>query len=79
MAVTVRLFAAARSAAGVSETNVEASSLGDILQQLVTDFPKLAEVLPKCSYLVNETACNDKAALVADASTLDVLPPFAGG
>lgn len=79
MAVTVRLFAAARSAAGVSEIQVEPGTLGDVLGQLTDQFPGLAQVLPQCSYLVNETACNDQAVNVSDSSTLDVLPPFAGG
>ena len=79
MAVTVRLFAAARAAAGTSETQVQPGTLGETLDPLVVAHPKLSEVLPQCSYLVDETACNDKAAAVKDGSTVDVLPPFAGG
>ena len=79
MAVTVRLFAAARSAAGVSEVQVNPGTLSQVQAQLIDSHPTLAQVLPQCSYLLNEISCSDSSADVADASTLDVLPPFAGG
>lgn len=79
MAVTVRLFAAARAAAGTSETQVQPGTLGEIHEELISVHSKLSEVLPLCSYLVDETACNDKDVQVLDGSTVDVLPPFAGG
>lgn len=79
MAVTVRLFAAARAAAGVSEAHCMPGTLGEVLDQVTGQFPKLSEVLPQCSYLVDEAASNDKAVHVLDGSTVDVLPPFAGG
>jgi molybdopterin converting factor small subunit len=36
-------------------------------------------VLPQCSYLLDEVSLRDLSVQVADGSTLDVLPPFAGG
>lgn len=79
--VTVRLFAAARAAAGVSEVLVPSGSLASILSGLTSDYPSLVGVLPRCSYLLDETAVHGDLALVqvAEGSTVDVLPPFAGG
>jgi MoaD family protein len=39
--VRVKLFANFREAAGVKEVEVEASSVGEVLQDLVRRFPKL--------------------------------------
>ena len=77
--IVVRLFAAARAAAGVSETSIEASTLGELKEVLVRDFPKLEPVLVKCSFLVNEVSTRDDAATLSSGDTVDVLPPFAGG
>jgi molybdopterin converting factor small subunit len=41
--------------------------------------PALAEVLRRCSFLVNEVAAKDRSRVLADGDVLDVLPPFAGG
>lgn len=81
MSVTVRFFAAARAAAGAPEIHVAAGSLGEILRALTADHPALAQVLPRCSYLLDETAVHGdlETLTVADGSTVDVLPPFAGG
>lgn len=79
MAVTVRLFAAARSAAGMREVQLEGATVRDVLDALQVTSPAVARVLPQCSYLLNEVACRDHSASVADGDVLDVLPPFAGG
>ena len=81
MAVSVRLFAAARAAAGVSEAQADPGALGAILRALESDYPSLAEVLPRCSYLVDGIAVhgNPDEIVVGDGLELDVLPPFAGG
>ncbi len=79
--VTVRLYAAARGAAGVDHVDVSPGSLADILAGLVATHPGLGAVLPRCSYLVDGTAVHGdhSAVVVMDGSSLDVLPPFAGG
>ncbi|MEN2743161.1 MoaD/ThiS family protein [Sinomonas halotolerans] len=41
--------------------------------------PPLAEVLRRCSFLVNEIAAKDPSRPLADGDVVDVLPPFAGG
>ena len=81
MAVSVRLFAAARAAAGVSEAQADPGALGAILRSLESDYPSLAEVLPRCSYLVDGVAVhgNPDEIVVGDGLEVDVLPPFAGG
>ena len=81
MTVSVRLFAAARAAAGVGEVQVDPGSLGTILRALESDYPSLAEVLPRCSYLVDGVAVHGDLdeVMVSDGLELDVLPPFAGG
>ena len=81
MTVSVRLFAAARAAAGVGEVQVDPGALGTILRTLESDYPSLAEVLPRCSYLVDAVAVHGDPdeIMVGDGLELDVLPPFAGG
>ena len=81
MPVSVRLFAAARAAAGVGEVQVDPGSLGTILRALESDYPSLAEVLPRCSYLIDGVAVHGDPdeIMVGDGLELDVLPPFAGG
>jgi molybdopterin synthase sulfur carrier subunit len=71
--VTVRFFAAARAAVGVSTSEVGAAALGEALRSF--DQP----VLARCSYLVNGIAVTDLAHPLADGDVVDVLPPFAGG
>jgi molybdopterin converting factor small subunit len=79
MAVTVRFFAAARAAAGVNEITFDSSSARHILDQAAALHPKLSQVLPQCSYLLDEVSLRDLDVVVLDGSTMDVLPPFAGG
>jgi molybdopterin converting factor small subunit len=79
VAVTVRLFAAARAAAGVSEVLVDSASAQEIVNELIATYSGLGQVLTKCSYLLDEVALHDLSVHIDDGSTLDVLPPFAGG
>jgi molybdopterin converting factor small subunit len=81
--ITVRYFAAARAAAGVEVDKVQVSSaatVDDLLDAIRTEHGSpLAAVLERCSYLLDEVAVRDRTAPLATATTLDVLPPFAGG
>ena len=75
MQLTVRYFAAARAAAGAESVVVDvepATTVGE-LEAL------LAAVLPRCSYLRDEIAVRDRNRPLGHCTTLDVLPPFAGG
>jgi len=77
--VEVHLYAAARSAAGVSVVEASGSSLGEVLASATAQYPGLAQVLERCSTLVDGLATSDPQAAVAPGSRVDVLPPFAGG
>lgn len=86
LAVTVRYFAAARAAAGVSEETVrlaraaDGTTVADVLDAALTLHPdRLAQVMPSCSFLLDGVAVRDRTRAVEDGSLLDVLPPFAGG
>lgn len=81
--VTLRYWAAAKSAAGTAEEPVTADTLAAALAQAVNRHgDPLAGVLARCSYLVDGdpvgTRAHSAVALDADA-VVEVLPPFAGG
>ncbi len=75
----VRLFAAARDAAGASELLIPGSTIGEILDELCDQNPQMAKVLTACSVLVDGTRTTDRSVPVQAGVTVDVLPPFAGG
>jgi molybdopterin synthase sulfur carrier subunit len=75
---TVRYFAGARAAAGTSAEEIEAASVAQLVETLSRREP-LARVLKACSFLVDGLACREPSTPLTAASTVDVLPPFAGG
>ncbi|MBP2365572.1 MoaD/ThiS family protein [Pseudonocardia parietis] len=81
--LTVRYFAAAKSAAGTPEETVaitEGATVADAVATLRDAHgPELGRVLDRCSFLLDEVAVRDRSAALGGAATLDVLPPFAGG
>ena len=78
--VTVRLYAAARAAAdGMSEIAATPGKLENILASLAIKNPRLSHVFAQCSFLVDGVAAHDMHVEIAVGSTIDVLPPFAGG
>ena len=86
--VTVRYWAAARSAAGVEVDLVPVSdhaTLADVLtevRRLHEAAPRLAEILAVCSVLVGDQpvgAADPGSVLVRPGDSIEVLPPFAGG
>lgn len=79
LSVTVRLYAAARSAAGFNELEVSADKLEKILSSLAFGNPQLSHVFAQCSFLIDGIAVHDMQAEVDSGSTVDILPPFAGG
>lgn len=85
--ITVRFWAAARSAAGVGEAVVPTEGplpLDEVVRRVVADHPgtRLAGVLEVCSVLVGErpVKSQDPASVqVSPGETVEFLPPFAGG
>lgn len=91
----VRFFAAAAAATGVEEQRVDLASLAgtssftlaDLSELLVASFPAsasshtppLAEILTRCSFLLNEVSTRDLSLALSPGDVVDVLPPFAGG
>lgn len=76
--VTIRYFAAARSAAGRSTATAEAASIGELVTTVSADRPELARVLSICTFLLNGERAEPATVLHAGAQ-VDALPPFAGG
>jgi sulfur-carrier protein len=77
---TVRYFAAARAAAGVPEETIAATSIAELTATAADRHGEaLRRVLASCSFLVDGLACRDPGMALPEASTVDVLPPFAGG
>ena len=79
--VTVRYYAGARAAAGVAEEVVPAGlTLADLIDQLSRRHGvRLARVLSVASFLVDGLTCKDLQMRLTSGTTVDVLPPFAGG
>jgi len=84
--VLVRYWAAAKAAAGVpEETFAHEPDLAALLAAVRDRHGvggRLAEVLARCSYLVDETSPGrrDPADVpLLEGAVVDVLPPFAGG
>ncbi|MFC8799656.1 MoaD/ThiS family protein [Streptomyces griseoincarnatus] len=78
--ITVRYFAGAREAAGLTTEQLAGpTSVGALRGTLATAHPALAAVLPKCALLIAGARAPSDEATIPDTATVDVLPPFAGG
>jgi len=83
--VTVRYWAAARAAAGVTEEKVDAGTLGEALELLRvrhSDEPRFARVLSVCSFVIDSEPVGARAPAgvpLVEGAEVEVLPPFAGG
>ena len=83
--VSIRYWAAARDAAGMSEELVEADTLAGALTTVLAQRPaddRLRQVMARSSFLVNALPVRRDAheqAILEDGATIEVLPPFAGG
>jgi molybdopterin converting factor small subunit len=76
--VTIRYFAAARSAAGESTATAQADSLKELVGTVSADRPELARVLGICTFLVDGERVGLDTHL-GEGALVDALPPFAGG
>lgn len=83
--VTVRYWAAAKSAAGVAEESFSGTTAGQVLtaaRAAHRQTPRFGQVLDSCSFLLGENPLGSQdpsKVEVADGDVLEVLPPFAGG
>ena len=84
--VVVRYWAAAKAAVGAPEESYAAPGTLALLLDAVRGrhaaSPRVAEVLQRCSYLVDEVSPGRRApedVAVPGGAVVDVLPPFAGG
>ena len=85
--ITVRYWAAARSAAGVATDQIEVPgtvSLGEVVRRAAALHPdtRLPDVLRICSVLVGDrpvSAADRDAVLLEPGAQVEFLPPFAGG
>ena len=77
----VRYWAGARAAAGVTEEQVPLAAdatVGDVAAAIADRHPDLEPILEVASLLLDGQAARAEQP-VGTASTLEVLPPFAGG
>lgn len=75
--ITVRYYAGARAAAGISEESLPVgTTIADLGQGRGE---RMRKILSSASFLVNGLAWHDRAAPLPAGATVDVLPPFAGG
>ena len=79
--MTITYYAGAADAAGTPGTELDAGGLSaaELTALLGSDNPRLAEVLPRCTLLVDGTPVRDPGELIGAGARVDVLPPFAGG
>lgn len=81
--VTVRYFGAAYTTAGRHAEAVEVHAGGTVAQVVGAlgerHGDRMLNLLRHCSFLLDEVAVTSEMRMVAQGSTLDVLPPFAGG
>lgn len=83
--MTVRYWAALRSAAGLAEEQVDARTLADLQREILrrhSDSKRFADVLAICSTLVESVpvgAREPSEVTLSPGDTVELLPPFAGG
>ena len=81
--VTVHYWAAAREAAGCVSEVLSGETLADVVAQAGAKHgPELTKLLGICSFIVGDRPVKREAAAslrLQDATTVEVLPPFAGG
>jgi molybdopterin converting factor small subunit len=75
----VKLYAAARAAAGTSELSIDAATLEDLVGALKVSHPALGRVLLQSTYLLNGTSCKELSTSLTSQDQIDVMPRFAGG
>ena len=75
----LRLFAAAREAAGTSEDVVSGSTVADVLAEAEKRYGEaFADIVRSSKVWLNGEEC-DMASVVTDTDEVAVLPPVSGG
>jgi molybdopterin synthase sulfur carrier subunit len=83
--ITIRYWAAAKEAAGLSEESLEAVTLRDALNVAVArrkSGVRLQEIFSRSSFLVNADPVGKvppESIVLDEGVVVEVLPPFAGG
>jgi molybdopterin converting factor small subunit len=79
--MVITYYAGAADAAGAPQAELDVTDLtaAQLTELLGRDNVRLAEVLPRCTLLVDGTAVRDPGTLIGAGARIDVLPPFAGG
>lgn len=83
--ILVHFWAAARAATGLAEESVSVSgpiTLVELVETLVRRHPAAERVLGVCSVLVGDQpvrSADPASVLLEPGSTVEFLPPFAGG
>jgi len=75
----VKLYAAARAAAGTSELSIDAATLEELVAALKNSHPALGRVLLQSTYLLNGTSCKELSTALSSSDQIDIMPRFAGG
>jgi molybdopterin converting factor small subunit len=80
-AVTFRMFASARAAAGTAEAHVAPGPTNHVVAALAAGLPpRFADVLASSSLLADGVRLDPiSTARIPGGTTVEVLPPFAGG
>jgi molybdopterin synthase sulfur carrier subunit len=80
-AVTFRMFASARAAAGTPQVHVAPGPTDQVVAALTAGLPpRFADVLASSSLLADGVRLDHASpATIPGGTTVDVLPPFAGG
>ncbi len=76
---TVKLYAAARAAAGANELSINAATLEELVATLKDSHPALGRVLLQSTYLLNGTSCKELSTSLSSSDQIDIMPRFAGG
>lgn len=82
MEITVKLFAAARQAAGSDAIEVRLSaaeaSVGDLRVAIAEQYPALAEIVRHVMFAVDTEYADDRSVVKEDAEVA-MIPPVSGG
>ena len=77
--VTLRLFASIREIAGVNQIDLDAETVGEVVELAVEKFGlDFKSILPVCRIWVNGNPAKDDDK-VFDSDEVAILPPVSGG